>query len=191
MDGIFETIKAAIILDESGNRVYGKYYDTVEFANNREAKKFEKILIDRTLKPLKTNEEVIDHFNGFTVVGRRAIDIYVYLVGGPNENEIMLNYLLTTIMDSLSHIPSQGQMLDRIQVLQNYSKTLVIFDEAIGDSGIILEADYQELQNRMTSDRALVNTEDELLNEIGNQTFKFFKQIFWDEWVWFQEDEKI
>jgi len=178
MDGIFETIKAAIILDESGNRVYGKYYDTVEFANNREAKKFEKILIDRTLKPLKTNEEVIDHFNGFTVVGRRAIDIYVYLVGGPNENEIMLNYLLTTIMDSLSHIPSQGQMLDRIQVLQNYSKTLVIFDEAIGDSGIILEADYQELQNRMTSDRALVNTEDELLNEIGNQTFKFFKQIF-------------
>ena len=87
-------------------------------------------------------------------------------------------YLLTTIMDSLSLIPSQGQMLDRIQVLQNYSKTLVIFDEAIGDSGIILEADFQELQNRMTSDRALVNTEDELLNEIGNQTFKFFKQIF-------------
>lgn len=92
MDGIFETIKAAIILDESGNRVYGKYYDSNEFSNNREAKKFEKMLIDRTLKPLKTNEEVIDHFNGFTVVGRRAIDIYVYLVGGPNENEIMLNY---------------------------------------------------------------------------------------------------
>jgi len=178
MDGIFETIKAAIILDENGNRIYGKYYDTEEFSNNREAKKFEKNLSQRTLKPLKLNEEVIDHFSGFTVVGRRAIDIYVYLVGGEHENEIMLNYLLTTIMDSLSLIPSQGQMLDRIQVLQNYSKTLVIFDEAIGDSGIILEADYQELQNRMTNDRAMVNTEDELLNEIGNQTFKFFKQIF-------------
>ena len=62
--------------------------------------------------------------------------------------------------------------------MQNYSKVLVIFDEAVSDNGIILEASSTRLIDRITNDRQMVNTEDELINEIGNQTFKFFKQIF-------------
>merc|ERR1711974_138684 len=137
-----------------------------------DAQRFEKTLLDRTQKPLKLNDEIIDHFNGFTVVGMRAIDIYIYLVGGETENEVMLFHLLKSIVDSLNLIPSQGQMLDKVQLLQNFSKALIIFDEAISDNGVILEADRNSLQNRMTSDRQLVNTDDEIINEIGNQTFK-------------------
>lgn len=79
-------------------------------------------------------------------------------------------------MDALNSITQQGQMLDKSQILQNYNKVLVIFDEVVSDNGVILEASSNRLMDRITTDRQIVNTEDELINEIGNQTLNFFKQ---------------
>lgn len=81
-------------------------------------------------------------------------------------------------MDALNSITQSGQMLDKAQIMNSYDKVLIIFDEAISDNGVILEASSTRLMDRITSDRQIVNTEDELINEIGNQTFKFLKQIF-------------
>ena len=62
--------------------------------------------------------------------------------------------------------------------VQNFSKALVIFDEAISDGGVILESDKNMLLSRTLSDRPMVNTEDEIVNEIGNKTFNLLKSMF-------------
>jgi len=180
---IFETIKGFCIIDESGKRVFAKYYNNADCASMKEQLKFEKLLQERNQKSLKLNDEVIDNFvdssgKGWTVVGIRAIDLYMYMVGGPFENELMLMSLLKSIVDSLSQIPATGQMLDKLQLLQNFSKALVIFDEAISDGGVILESDKNMLLSRTLSDRPMVNTEDEIVNEIGNKTFNLLKSMF-------------
>ena len=112
------------------------------------------------------------------MVGQKAIDTYIYIIGDENENELTLTYILQSIMDALNSITQSGQMLDKAQIMNSYDKVLIIFDEAISDNGVILEASSTRLMDRITSDRQIVNTEDELINEIGNQTFKFLKQIF-------------
>jgi len=175
---IFETIKAVTVLDESGRRLFGRYYDRDYFPTNKDSLLFETNLLKRAKKPLDSNDEIIDHFDGYTVVGQKAIDSYIFIVGDENENELTLTYVLQSVMDALNSITQPGQMLDKSQIMQNYSKVLVIFDEAVSDNGIILEASSTRLIDRITNDRQMVNTEDELINEIGNQTFKFFKQIF-------------
>lgn len=175
---MFETIKAVTVLDESGRRLFGRYYDQEYFPTNKDCLQFETALLKRTKKPLDNNDEMIDHFDSYTVVGQKAIDIYIYIVGDANENELTLTYILQSVMDALNSITQQGQMLDKSQVMQNYNKVLIIFDEAVSDNGVILEANSTRLIDRTTGDRQMVNTEDELINEIGNQTFKFFKQIF-------------
>ena len=118
---IFETIKAFCVIDENGKRVFAKYYNNAECASTKEQVKFEKLLQDRNQKSMKQNDEIIDNFvdsngNGWTVVGIRAIDLYMYLVGGPVENELMLMNLLKNIVDALSQIPAAGQMLDKLQL---------------------------------------------------------------------------
>lgn len=173
---IFETIKAITVLDENNKRLFGKYFDKEMFPTNKDSLRFEQTLLKRVKKPLDTNDEIIDHFDGYTVVGQKAIDAYIFIVGDDHENELTLTYILQSIMDALNSITQQGQMLDKSQLLQNYNKVLVIFDEAISDNGVILEASSNKLMDRITSDRQIVNTEDELINEIGNSTLKFLKQ---------------
>jgi len=175
---MFETIKAVTVLDENGKRLYGKYFDKSEFPTVKDTILFERQLLKRTSKPLKINDELIDHFNGLTVVGQRAIDIYMYIIGGDTENELTLSYLLQSIVDALNSITTQGNSLDKSQLMQNFSKVLVIFDEAISDGGVILETNSNRLINRVTPDRQIINTEDELMNDIGNKTLNIFKHIF-------------
>lgn len=73
---IFETIKAITVLDENTRRLFGRYYDKEVFPTNKDCCKFESVLLKRTKKPLDANDEIIDHFDGYTVVGQKAIDCY-------------------------------------------------------------------------------------------------------------------
>jgi len=173
----FQSIKALLILDENAKRLFGRYYDSDLFPNNRDCHKFEQTLLRRNKKTLDSNDEIIDHFENYTVVARAAIDVYIFVIGDESENELTLNYLLGSIMEALNSITMQGQMLDKSQIMQNYSKVLIIFDEAVSDNGVLLEANSNRLIDRITEDRPVQITEDEMLNEIGNQTFKFFKSL--------------
>lgn len=175
---IFETVKAVLVLDEDGKRLYAKYCDKDEFATNKESVLFERLLLKRTSKPLRTNDELIDHFDDYTVVAQKAIDMYVYIVGGRDENELTLVYLLQSLIDALESITSSGQMLDKQQMMENYSKALIIFDEAVSDGGIILESRSNKLIERTLADRRIMNTEDEVLNSVSNRVSDIFKQIF-------------
>jgi len=176
--GLFENVDACLVLHEKGDRVFTRYYNKEIFPDLKSQKLFEKKLLSMTTKTLENHDECIEHFEDYCVVGRRAIDIHIYLIGNSFANELMLFQVLTSIHDCLETITINGQMLDRNQILINFSKALIIFDEAISDNGVVLEGSKKKLLEKMVSDRPVIQTEDEMINDLGNKTFKLFKQIF-------------
>ena len=76
-------IKGMAILDSDGNRILTKYYDPTIFATVKDEKKFEKQLFHRA------NAE-ITMINRLTCVYRSNVDLYFYVIGSSQENEVCI-----------------------------------------------------------------------------------------------------
>ena len=74
-------IKGMAILDSDGNRILTKYYDPTIFPTVKDEKKFEKQLFHRA------NAE-ITMINRLTCVYRSNVDLYFYVIGSSQENEV-------------------------------------------------------------------------------------------------------
>src|SRR5277367_4447095 len=115
---IFDRV-AIIILDSDGNRVLGKYYSpphlpsappppplTSQYITTpqpnpyptvKDQKTFEKGLFEKTKKQ---SSDVILYDNKL-VVFKQGIDVTMYVVGGAEENEIMLYLVVVALRDCL------------------------------------------------------------------------------------------
>jgi len=134
-------VKAILIFDNDGNRLIAKYYDNT-FATAKEQKTFEKSLF---VKTYKANGEII-MIEGLTCVYRSSVDLFFYVVGGPQENELLLLSVLTCLYDSVSHILRKN--VEKRAILDNMDGVFLAVDE-ICDSGIILESDPIIVMQRM------------------------------------------
>ncbi|XP_057266327.1 coatomer subunit zeta-1-like, partial [Pezoporus wallicus] len=76
------TVKAVIILDNDGERLFAKYYDG-SYPSAKEQKGFEKNIFSKTQR----SDSEIALLEGLTVVYRSSIDLYFYVIGSPYENE--------------------------------------------------------------------------------------------------------
>ena len=101
-----EMIKAIIILDNDGKRLYAKYYDEILSGgtNTKSAQmsqaslgtsnapqgEFEKKLFQKTYK---ANSEIV-MLDGMTIVYRSSVDVFFYVVGSSDENELILSNVL-------------------------------------------------------------------------------------------------
>ncbi|CAM4899856.1 unnamed protein product [Rotaria socialis] len=103
-------IKGIIILDNDGNRLLSKYYSSGDV-----------ILLDN-----------------WTIVYRNNVDLLFYVMGSTNENELMLNSVLTCLFDSLSTMLRKN--VEKRHLYDNLDLVMLTFDE-ICDDGIILETD--------------------------------------------------
>ncbi|CAM4899860.1 unnamed protein product [Rotaria socialis] len=103
-------IKGIIILDIDGNRLLSKYYSSGDV-----------ILLDN-----------------WTIVYRNNVDLLFYVMGSTNENELMLNSVLTCLFDSLSTMLRKN--VEKRHLYDNLDLVMLTFDE-ICDDGIILETD--------------------------------------------------
>jgi coatomer subunit zeta len=107
-----------LILDSDGNRILGKYYQPPHFASTipsslpskyittpqpnpfptvKEQKAFEKGLFEKTRK--QTSDVIL--FENRLVVYKQAVDVTLYVVGGAEENEIMLYLVVVALRDCL------------------------------------------------------------------------------------------
>lgn len=163
------SIKATLILDNEGNRLYAKYYspphgETEATATNslvsvKEQKQFEKSLFAKTNKQ---NSDVLI-FDNHLIVYKQILDVTIYLIAtSVSENEAMIYQVLIGIKDALSIVlantGSSNNMgggssgagsggIDKRAILEHYDLVSLVIDEAI-DSGIILEVDPTVLANR-------------------------------------------
>jgi len=135
MSGLFEPtlymVKGMVILDSDGNRILAKYYDEVAFPSVKEEKKFEKQLFSRS------NSE-ITMINRMVCVHKSNVDLYFYVIGSAQENELILHHVLTCLYEAVSFILRKN--VEKRSLMDNLDIIMLTFDE-ICDGGIILEGD--------------------------------------------------
>ncbi|XP_023338420.1 coatomer subunit zeta-1-like [Eurytemora carolleeae] len=142
LEPALETIKAILILDNNGSRILAKYFDTSVLATSVEQKKFEKNLFNKTHK---VNGEII-MFEGMICVYRTNVDLFFYVIGSVDENELVLMNQLDSVYNSISQILRKN--VDRRNMLENLEIIMLALDEAV-DNGIILEADPASVVSRV------------------------------------------
>ena len=95
------TIKAILIIDNDGNRLVSKYFDS-QFETIKDQKEFEKSLYAKTSK---ANGEII-MLENLTIVYRSYNDLFFYVIGSTSENEIILVSVLNCLFETLSQVSS-------------------------------------------------------------------------------------
>lgn len=78
------TIKGIAILDNDGHRLLAKYYDPNILSTVKDQKTFEKNLFSKTHR---ANAEII-MLEGLTCVYKSNVDLFFYVMGSSNENEV-------------------------------------------------------------------------------------------------------
>jgi coatomer subunit zeta len=168
-------VKAVLILDNEGNRLFAKYYhppyaqsEVAHLANVKDQKSFEKGLFAKTNKQ---NSDVII-YDSSVVVYKQIVDISLYVVGGLEENEAMLYQVVMGLRDAIEILLQHS--VDKRTLLENYDLIALAVDETI-DSGIILEVDPSIIAARVSrapqTEPSLSNID---LSEQGLQNFYQF-----------------
>lgn len=158
MNSILSTIKAIIFLQIDGRRSLATYYD--ESINQ---KQFERHLYTKTKTP-KAKDEIIV-VDGFLVVHRFITDSHIYVVGGRNENPLILDCVLNCIVEVVNSLA--GNSVINNTVLDNLTRIILALDE-ICDSGLILEIDPTLVLQRVTA------TNDESVESMAQRTARRF-----------------
>uniref|UniRef100_A0A671N006 Coatomer subunit zeta n=1 Tax=Sinocyclocheilus anshuiensis TaxID=1608454 RepID=A0A671N006_9TELE len=135
------TVKAVLIMDNDGERLYAKYYDDT-YPTVKEQKAFEKNIFNKTHR---TDSEIA-LLEGLTVVYKSNIDLYFYVIGSSHENELMLMSVLNCLFDSLSQMLRKN--VEKRALLENMEGLFLAVDEII-DGGVILESDPQQVVHRV------------------------------------------
>ncbi|XP_055512886.1 coatomer subunit zeta-1-like [Leucoraja erinacea] len=131
------TVKALIILDNDGERLFAKYYDGT-YPSTKEQKSFEKNIFSKTHK----NDSEIAFLEGLTVIYKNCVDLYFYIVGSPHENELMLMSVLNCLFESVSQMLRKN--VEKKSLMDNMDGVLLITDEIV-DGGVILESDPHQV----------------------------------------------
>ncbi|KAK6182895.1 hypothetical protein SNE40_010477 [Patella caerulea] len=134
-------IKALAILDNDGNRLMAKYYDET-FPTAKEQKVFEKNLFNKTHR---ANAEII-MFEGLTCVYKSNVDLFFYVIGSTQENELILASVLNALYDAVSQILRKN--VEKRALLENLDAVFLAVDE-ICDGGIVLEADSTAIVHKV------------------------------------------
>uniref|UniRef100_A0A8C5WUZ4 Coatomer subunit zeta n=1 Tax=Laticauda laticaudata TaxID=8630 RepID=A0A8C5WUZ4_LATLA len=135
------TVKAILILDNDGDRLFAKYYDDT-YPTVKEQKAFEKNIFSKTHR---TDSEIA-LLEGLTVVYKSSIDLYFYVIGSSYENELMLMAVLNCLFDSLSQMLRKN--VEKRGLLENMEGLFLAVDEIV-DGGVILESDPQQVLHRV------------------------------------------
>ncbi|ORY98611.1 clathrin adaptor complex small chain-domain-containing protein [Syncephalastrum racemosum] len=139
------SIKAVVLLDAEGNRVLAKYYGQ-EYPNLKEQKAFEKGLFDKTKR---AQGEVILYDNQ-VVLYRSNIDIFFYVVGSIEENELILLSMLNAFYDAVSTL--LRFQVEKRSIMDNLDLVVLCLDETV-DGGVILETDANAIVSRVSKPR--------------------------------------
>ncbi|KAH9594460.1 Coatomer subunit zeta-1 [Schistosoma haematobium] len=147
------SINSILILDSEGKRILTKYYDS-SFPTVKLQLEFESKLFKKTSK---TNGAEITLLDGATCVYRNVGDLYFYVVGDANENEVshimdlsFCKLLLVSALQCLYDSVSQAlkRSVEKKTLMDNLDLIFLIVDE-LCHNGILLESDATALVSRV------------------------------------------
>jgi len=157
---LFAVNTIIILNSDDGSRVFAKYYSAPHHAtgpvhahntpaaNNpypdlKSQKAFEKGLLEKTAK--QTADIIL--YDNRIVLYKSESDVMMYVVGGVEENEIMLYNVILALRDSLHLLFKQS--VDKRTIIENYDLVSLAIDEIV-DDGIILETDPTIIVQRVS-----------------------------------------
>lgn len=76
--------------------------------------------------------------DGVTAVYKSNVDLFFYVLGSQNENELMLMAVLNAVYDSVSQILKKN--VEKRALFEHMDALLLVLDEVV-DGGIVLETD--------------------------------------------------
>ncbi|CAI4231260.1 unnamed protein product [Auanema sp. JU1783] len=155
------SVKGIVILDQDGNRIIAKYYDKETFGTTKEQKAFEKSMFQKTHRNASSEILLLD---GVTCVYRSNVDLNLYVLGSPRENELILDSLLSCLYDSISTVLRKN--VEKKSLLENMDTCILILDE-ICDDGIIQETDSQAVVSRCALKGDEISFPDQTLSQVG------------------------
>ncbi|KAK0425607.1 hypothetical protein QR680_009286 [Steinernema hermaphroditum] len=166
------SVKGMAVLDQDGQRILAKY-DQNTFGTQKEQKEFEKSLFQKTNK---ANGEII-LLDGHICVYRSNVDLFFYVIGGSQENELILVSVLNCLFDAISIILRKN--VERKVLLDNMDTALLALDE-ICDDGIVLETDPQAVVSRCALRPDEIAFGDQSISEVGKSLFETARgQLKW------------
>ncbi|KAI5097312.1 coatomer subunit zeta-2 [Silurus meridionalis] len=154
------------------------YYDTELYPSMKEQKNFEKNVFNKTHKA----DNEIAFLEGMTIVYKSSIDLFFYVVGSAQENELMLMAVLNCLFESLNQILRKN--VEKRCLLDNMDGAFLVVDEII-DGGVILESDPQQVVEKVnyrTDDNPL--SEHSVAQKVVNQnSFKYlaYKAVYMEK----------
>ena len=173
------SVNAILILSaDDSSRILAKYYSSPHppagasekstnypganpYPTLKEQKAFEHGLLEKTAK--QTSDIIL--YDNRIVVFKMESDVMLYVVGGVEENEILLYNVVLALRDSLNillkyvfrfgfinvyHGLTRGRnMPDKRTIIENYDLVSLAMDEIV-DDGIILETDPVIIASRVS-----------------------------------------
>ncbi|KAI1720242.1 clathrin adaptor complex small chain domain-containing protein [Ditylenchus destructor] len=154
------SITAIAILDQDGNRLLAKFFDKDIFPSEKDQSAFEKNLFQKTHK---ANAEII-LLDGLICVYRSNVDLFFYVIGSAQENELILVSVLNCLYDAISTVLRKN--VEKKALLDNIDAAFLIMDE-LCDDGIILETDPQAIVNRCSVRPDELAFGDQSISQVG------------------------
>jgi len=141
------SISAVVVLDQQGERIAARYFsDDLQTLANQQV--FEKALLAKALKTSTTGgESDILMFDGHIAVFRAGRDVYMFVTGDQDENEIILVEVLNALYNTFAATLPGGN-IDRHGMLDKLDTVLLVLDELV-DGGVILEIESSAIVNRV------------------------------------------
>lgn len=114
----------------------------------------------------------------YAAVVKMQTDLYFYVVGTQDDNELMLSEVLETIVDALDALFS-GQ-LEKRTLLENFDLLVLVVDEILED-GVILDLDYTSVAQRIggSSEGGLVDKKKDLLSSFLGSAGEQISKSLW------------
>ncbi|KAF2102057.1 snare-like protein [Rhizodiscina lignyota] len=145
------SVNAVLILSTDDSRILTKYYSPPHppagtpanstnypganpYPSLKDQKAFEKGLLEKTAK--QTSDIIL--YDNRVVVFKMESDVMLYVVGGVDENEILLYSVILALRDSLNILLKSS--VDKRTIIENYDLVSLAIDEIV-DDGIVLETD--------------------------------------------------
>jgi len=146
MESSAPQVKNILLLDAEGKRVAVKYYSD-DWPTLAAKLAYEKSIFTKTQRSNARAEAEIGMFEGMIVVYRFVADLYFFVTGGDDENEIILANVLNAFFEGVN-ILLRGAVEKRT-VLENLDLILLALDEIV-DGGIILEVEPSVISSRVS-----------------------------------------
>jgi len=146
MNSIAPRADAIVVLDGEGRRLVAKYSSGFLLKDRAAQKTFEEKLFSKTKNAKLGSDSDVVMLDHKVIVFKARADVLMYVVGGEDENELILDTVLDGVTGALSIL--LGGDVSANNILEHLDVVMLSVDETV-DDGIILEVDSKTIVNRV------------------------------------------